>query len=275
LFTLIELSHHFWRIKRQIISLNAEVSPSSRPMDAIPASPLGGRAASPGLLGTQGAYVKTIEEIEEMRQRKHAHFLSKMRSNDEYKALVGKLGPKAAKDSLDSLCSACWQLCEESTTIEAVSLKGQLQTINLNAQKQICAMRATVTHEDQEWIDFYEPLQHVDPVSRDLVLHTVVDKLQQLESATIPESTAQKLIDYVKRCKVQLRGDEETDDEPGPSLVPRAPGRSRKPTKRAPSNEASGVDVMEQRVDRIERVCETLEDENDELMRRLKNLKGV
>lgn len=138
----------------------------------------------------------------------------------------GDLSEEGFHDLLEPFCRACWQECERSfvqpsktsgdstnsffaaARSEVQKLKKQLDECNLSAMKQVTALHAG-SHSDgdlgEDTIQFYEPLQHLDPEVKELVLLITGDKVRQIAEGGAPNSLVAEICQAVEASAKKRR----------------------------------------------------------------------
>eukprot|EP00933_Yihiella_yeosuensis_P050394 TRINITY_DN48192_c0_g1_i1.p1 TRINITY_DN48192_c0_g1~~TRINITY_DN48192_c0_g1_i1.p1 ORF type:complete len:937 (-),score=271.48 TRINITY_DN48192_c0_g1_i1:1172-3982(-) len=116
---------------------------------------------------------------------------------------VPKVDEADVEAIMESLCSACWAGCKSKLEVdgsgplaglmqETERLQKQLIQCNLTAQKQINQLR----FGGDDMVDFHEPMQFLDPTTRELVFKIAVYKLKQIEDGTAPQSFLNELKEF-------------------------------------------------------------------------------
>jgi len=151
------------------------------------------------------------------KQREETAFLEAVRSGEGFVRLQREYAALHASDIeleelLGRVCSVCWQEVEkkletaksasvsQGAQAEIDSLRKQLAQCNLQAMKQINALKSSVQHEDHQMdeIMFFEPLKFLEKGERDLVLGIVVEKIAQIEVGNAPNSLVSMIKDYIQ-----------------------------------------------------------------------------
>lgn len=147
-------------------------------------------------------------------------FLEGVKSAEAYVRLERELtnifaaeGNRDVYELLIPLCQACWSICEQSfgqeeegslyvaAREEAQRLQKQLAECNLMAMKQVNALSSVYHHDGEDTIQFFEPMQYLDQGTKDLVMMIVAEKVNQLESGSMPSEQVRAICEALGKVK--------------------------------------------------------------------------
>jgi hypothetical protein len=144
-------------------------------------------------------------------------FLAGVRKSEVFDTLQRKLEPEAG--NLDPLCAVCWSECERVLSCvtsaveeEPVRLRRQLSDCNLNAQKQIMAIKARPKPEEFDQVCYFEPLQYLDQLAQDLVCMTVFEHLHLIQQGIVSQTLLSMSAEYFARKNKDIEVHEEKRD---------------------------------------------------------------
>eukprot|EP00928_Gymnodinium_smaydae_P028407 TRINITY_DN21674_c0_g1_i1.p1 TRINITY_DN21674_c0_g1~~TRINITY_DN21674_c0_g1_i1.p1 ORF type:complete len:675 (-),score=104.74 TRINITY_DN21674_c0_g1_i1:14-1843(-) len=282
----------------------------------------GSRYGNTASNGAGGTLRTTWRSGASLRPGSPGGLVASMRNEEPYEALariVKDCGASKGRELLDDLVSLCWAECVrrmpsgrasmsrwhvdankasaalENSQKEVIKLKEKLVECNKQALRQVAAFTSSLQHPPEESVEFYEPLQFVEPRIKEMVLEIVAYKMWQIErgmaTSWMDELMKNKAAEAAN-AKSKRDHDEESDDpllsappphprraqKPG-QLCPRCAGSSGRGTEEAPSAE---VLRMQQRLQdamarleasnaecaRLQALLEEVEESSSELRQR-------
>jgi len=163
-----------------------------------------------GVISEEELYAKVPQG--HRARAEEAAFLSKVQSSRAFLRLLGLLSKQSGLPvdelqlSTQELVRCCWNEANKVLLdsqqqfvgkAEIAQLRKKLNACNRAAMKQVSVLKYGTAPPSgkygMETIEFYEPLQYLEPDTRELVLELVVEKLRQLEMGNLPPSLVEAL----------------------------------------------------------------------------------
>lgn len=121
-----------------------------------------------------------------------SRFRVKLRAEQTFRQMTG---PGWDAERLERACRVCWNLLND----EMQRLQQNLREVSFRALKQAHVRAQDPSRDDPDFpVEFVEPLNHVDGLTRDLVLTIVGDKVQQILRGNPPQSLMRMLVEAGK-----------------------------------------------------------------------------